>query len=124
MSQRPTRRRVEGRDDEVEDSLRQAVLSTPDDPFLRDYLGLHLFGVGRREAALNVWAEALMMSPGYAPTRRNMALAEEGVQVGESTPFEPGESALRVTDGILVGGTRYRAFRFEAQAGVVWAKYR
>ncbi len=112
--------KFEGRDDEVEDSLRQAVLSTPDDPFLRDYLGLHLFGVGRREAALNVWAEALMMSPGYAPTRRNMALAEEGVQVGESTPFEQGESALRVTDGILVGGTRYRAFRFEAQAGELW----
>ena len=112
--------RFEGRDDEVEDALRQAVVSTPGDPLLRDYLGLHLFGVGRREAALDVWAEALTMSPGYAPVRRNLALAEEGVRVGESTPFEPGESALRVTDGILVGGARYRAFRFEAMAGEFW----
>lgn len=110
----------EGRDDEVEDALRQAVGATPEDLLLRDYLGLHLFGSGRRREALSAWVDALMISPGYAPIRRHVALAEEGVPIGETTAFELGESALRVTDAVLVGGTRYRVFSFAAEAGELW----
>ncbi len=101
----------QGRPEAVEEPLRLAVAATPDDLLLYEYLGLFLFQQRDRDGALEAWQEALLLSPSYGPIRRHVALAEQGVQVKGSSPFQPGESVLRITDPFLVGGTRFRAYQ-------------
>ncbi len=101
----------------VEESLRLGIGATPADLMLYDYLGLFLFQQRRREAAMETWRDALALDPSYGPIRRNVAIAEQGVRLAGSVPFAPGESSLRITDGLLVGGARFRAYELSGESG-------
>lgn len=103
--------------DAAEESLKLGVASTPDDLMLYEYLGLFLFQQGRRRAAREAWQDALALAPSYGPIRRNIAIAEEGVPIASSVPFVSGESSLLITDGMLVGGTRFRAYELSGESG-------
>ena len=101
----------------VEESLRLGVEATPDDLLLYDYLGLFLFQQGSRAAAMKAWQDALALGPSYGPVRRIVAIAEQGIRVASSVGFAPGESSLQNTDGVLVGGTRFRAYGLSGEGG-------
>lgn len=109
--------RSQQKNDGVEEMLRLAVAVAPEDLTLYNYLGLFLFHEGRREEALETWDEALFLNPSFGPIRRNVAIAKTGVQFKNSVPFVQGKSSLRITDEILIGGGRFRAYEFFAQGG-------
>ena len=109
--------RSQGKIAEVEEPLRLAIAAKPDDLLLYEYLGLFLYQQMDREGALETWNDALSLSPSYGPIRRYVALAEQGIRVSGADPFGAGDSALRITDPTLVGGTRFRAFEVSGRSG-------
>lgn len=112
---------LQGNSKEAETTLRQAVELNTGEPLITDYLGLHLFKSAGKAAALSVWKPALDSFEDNSALTREVSLVQNGMKAGSwpNTFSKSVKSKIGPANPLLPGGSRYRAFRFQAKAGDV-----
>jgi len=105
---------------DAEATLRTAIDLDTANPMLADCLGILLLKSGRRQQALDAWRMASKEFQNNSMLTREIALTEDGVSIASAPSLTgPTKGSITLSSPPLPGGSRYRAYRIQANLGDV-----